>query len=92
MSPTRMAIAEQNYLRGVLKAFLEGKKNSNYVVGCFRNVPIMIFDEIAKDLADYSHLLRFGELYKIRKKLLLNLKESHEKTRWSPWAIGKYQA
>lgn len=90
MSPTRMVIAEQNYLRGVLKAFLEGKKNSNYVVGCFRNVPIMIFDEIAKDLSEYSHLLRFGELYKIRKKLLRNLQKRQEKTRWSPWAISKY--
>ena len=90
MSPTRMVIAERNYLRGVLRAFLEGKKNQNYVLGCFRNVPISIFDELACDLAHYSHALRFRELYKIRKKLQQNLKRRREKTRWSPWAIAKY--
>lgn len=90
MSPTRIAIAERNYLRGVLRAFLKGKKNSNYVVGCFRNVPISIFDEIAKELSDYVQALRFGELYKIRKMLIHNLRERHEKTSWSPWVIGKY--
>ncbi len=90
MSPTRMVIAERNYLRGVLRAFLEGKKNQNYVLGCFRNVPISIFDEIAQELSHYSHTLRFSELYKIRKKLLRHLKERQEKTRWSPWAISKY--
>ena len=90
MSPTRMVIAEKNYLKGVLRAFLEGKKNSNYVVGCFRNVPISIFDEIARELSDYVQTLRFGELYKIRKKLINNLRQRHEKTRWSPWVIGKY--
>jgi len=90
MSPVRMVIAERNYLRGVLRAFLEGKKNQNYVIGCFRNVPISIFDEIAQELSQYSDTLRFGQLYKIRKKLLQNLQNREEKTRWSPWAIGKY--
>ena len=90
MSPVRMVIAERNYLRGVLRAFLEGKKNQNYVIGCFRNVPISILDEIARDLSHYSHTLRFSELYKIRKRLLHHLKERQEKTRWSPWVIGKY--
>ena len=90
MSPTRMVIAERNYLRGVLRAFLEGKKNQNYILGCFRNVPISIFDELARELRHYSHTLRFGELYKIRKKLMQNLEQSSEKTRWSPWAISKY--
>jgi len=85
-----MVIAEKNYLRGVLRAFLEGKKNQNYVIGCFRNVPISIFDELARDLSQYSHALRFSELYKIRKKLLHRLKKRQEKTRWSPWAISKY--
>jgi len=85
-----MVVAERNYLRGVLKAFLEGKKNQNYVIGCFRNVPITIFDEIARSLSHYSNTLRFGELYKLRKKLLSNLSEREEKTRWSPWAISKY--
>ncbi|MFW9793560.1 MAG: hypothetical protein ACFFEE_04605 [Candidatus Thorarchaeota archaeon] len=90
MSPTRIATAEKNYLRGVLRAFLEGKKNSNYVVGCFRNVPISIFDEIAAELSDYAQSLRFGELYKLRKRLIQNLNEREEKTRWSPWVLGKY--
>jgi len=90
MSPVRMVIAERNYLRGVLRAFLEGKKNQNYVIGCFRNVPISIFDELAQELSQYSDTLRFGQLYKIRKKLLQNLQSREEKTRWSPWAIGKY--
>jgi len=90
MSPVRIAIAERNYLRGVLRAFLEGKKNQNYVIGCFRNVPISIFDEIAADLSNYSHAPRFSELYSIRKLLLHNLKEGKEKTRWSPWAVSKY--
>jgi len=90
MSPTRIVVAEKNYLRGVLRAFLEGKKTANYVIGCFRNVPISIFDEIAKDLSEYSQNLRFGELYKIRKKLIQNLEQREEKTRWSPWVLGKY--
>ncbi|MFW9809799.1 MAG: hypothetical protein ACFFE6_10530 [Candidatus Thorarchaeota archaeon] len=90
MNPTRMVVAEKNYLRGVLRAFLEGKKTSNYVIGCFRNVPISIFDEVAKDLSSYSQNLRFGELYKIRKKLIQNLENREEKTRWSPWVLGKY--
>ena len=85
-----MVVAERNYLRGVLRAFLKGKKNRNYVIGCFRNVPISIFDEIAKSLSKYSDEPRFGDLYKIRKTLQQNLKESEEKTRWSPWAISKY--
>lgn len=90
MNPTRMVVAEKNYLRGVLKAFLEGKKNQNYVLGCFRNVPISIFDEIAQELSHYSQEQRFSELYELRKKLLDQLKISDEKTRWSPWAISKY--
>ncbi|MFX1481815.1 MAG: hypothetical protein ACFFCP_01350 [Promethearchaeota archaeon] len=90
MSPTRIVTAERNYLRGVLKAFLEGKKNVNYVVGCYRNVPISIFDELASELSDYSESLRFGELYKIRQQLIQNLKQRSDKTRWSPWVIGKY--
>jgi hypothetical protein len=85
-----MVVAERNYLRGVLRAFLEGKKNQNYVLGCFRNVPITIFDEIAQELSHYSEVLRFSELYKIRTKLLEQLKTSDEKSRWSPWAISKY--
>lgn len=85
-----MVVAERNYLRGILRAFLEGKKNQNYVLGCFRNVPISIFDEIAQSLSDYSDTLRFRVLYKIRKRLLQNLEERDEKTRWSPWAISKY--
>ena len=90
MNPVRMVIAERNYLRGVLRAFLTGEKNQNYVIGCFRNVPISIFDELAKDLSQYSNTLRFGELYKIRKRLMHHLKNRPEKTRWSPWAISKY--
>ena len=90
MNPVRMVVAERNYLRGVLRAFLEGKKNQNYVIGCFRNVPISIFDEIAQELSHYSSALRFSELYKIRKKLLYHLKNRQEKTRWSPWVISKY--
>ncbi len=90
MNPVRMVVAERNYLRGVLKAFLEGKKNQNYVVGCFRNVPISIFDEIAQELQQYSQTPQFSELYKIRKRLLHHLKERKEKTRWSAWVLGKY--
>ncbi|NHI90358.1 MAG: hypothetical protein EAX87_12600 [Candidatus Thorarchaeota archaeon] len=85
-----MVVAERNYLRGVLRAFLKGKKNQNYVIGCFRNVPISIFDEVAQSLSDYSEEPRFGELYEIRKELLHHLKERQEKTRWSSWAISKY--
>ena len=90
MNPTRMVVAERNYLRGVLRAFLNGKKNQNYVIGCFRNVPVSIFDEVAQSLSDYSEEPRFGELYEIRKELLHHLKEGQEKTRWSPWAVSKY--
>ncbi len=90
MSPVRMVVAERNYLRGVLRAYLEGKKNQNYVIGCFRNVPISIFDEIAADLSHYSDTQRFTELYTIRKQLVHQLKKRRGKTRWSPWAISKY--
>ena len=87
-----MIIAEKNYLRGILRSFLEGKKNGNYVVGCFRNVPVIIFDEIANELSDYSQFLRFGELNKIRKRLTNGLSQRLEKTLWSPWVVGKYSS
>ncbi|MHA2233820.1 MAG: hypothetical protein ACXABH_00615 [Candidatus Thorarchaeota archaeon] len=90
MTLTRMVVAEKNYLRGILRAFLAGKKTINYVIGCFRNVPILIFDEIVGELSDFAHHLRFGELDKIRKKLIQNLQKRREKTNWSPWVIGKY--
>ncbi|MFW9973753.1 MAG: hypothetical protein ACFFDQ_00610 [Candidatus Thorarchaeota archaeon] len=90
MNPVRLVVAERNYLKGVLRAFLEGKKNQNYVIGCFRNVPISIFDEIAQELSQYSNTPQFSELYNLRKKLLQNLSDRTEKTRWSPWAISKY--
>ena len=69
MNPVRMVVAERNYLRGVLRAFLEGKKNQNYVLGCFRNVPISIFDEIAKDLSKYAEVRSISENEKIQKML-----------------------
>ncbi|MFW9850381.1 MAG: hypothetical protein ACFFF4_14710 [Candidatus Thorarchaeota archaeon] len=90
MKVTPLAVAERNYLRGVLKAFLEGKKNQNYVLGCFRNVPIKVFDEIAKDLSSHSEQPRFKELYEIRKKLQDALSENPCKTRFSPWVISRY--
>ncbi len=90
MAVTRIATAERNYLKGVLRAFLRGKKNKNYVIGCFRNVPIAIFDEIARELNDYSNQERFRELYEIRKRLLIQLERRTTRTQWSPWVLGKY--
>jgi hypothetical protein len=90
MKVTRVAIAERNYLRGVLRAFLLGKKNENYVIGCFKNVPIKLYDEVAAELSAYSNQPRFAELYQIRKRLQANLTTSETKTRWSPWVLSKY--
>lgn len=90
MKVTRVAVAERNYLRGVLRAYLLGKKNENYVVGCFKNVPIKLYDEVAAELSAYSNQPRFAELYKIRKRLQANLNTSASKTRWSPWVLSKY--
>ncbi|MHA2187701.1 MAG: hypothetical protein ACW99V_05625 [Candidatus Thorarchaeota archaeon] len=87
---TPIALAERNYLKGVLRAFLNGKKNQNYVIGCFRNVPIAIYDMVASELAEYSEMPRFKELYQIRKKLEKALSECESRTRWSPWVLGKY--
>jgi hypothetical protein len=85
-----MAIAERNYLRGVLRAFVTGKKNENYVLGCFRNVPIRIYDEICSELREYADRARFRELYEIRLRLEKQLEMNPSKTRWSPWVLGKY--
>ncbi|MFW9921361.1 MAG: hypothetical protein ACFFED_17305 [Candidatus Thorarchaeota archaeon] len=90
MKVTRVAVAERNYLRGILRAFLLGKKNQNYVIGCFKNVPIRVFDEVAKELADYAHVPRFQELYQIRMRLQVELESSTTRTKWSPWVISRY--
>ncbi|MHA2425711.1 MAG: hypothetical protein ACXAEF_13050 [Candidatus Thorarchaeota archaeon] len=90
MKTTPIAKAERNYLRGILRAFLRGKKNQNYVVGCFRNVPIKVYDEVAKQLHAYSNQPRFRELYQIRKRLQEALTTSTSRTRWSPWVISCY--
>ncbi len=90
MKVTRVAVAERNYLKGILRAFLLGKKNQNYVVGCFKNVPINVFDEVAKELSEFANLPRFGELYQIRKRLEGELSASTSKTKWSPWVLSKY--
>ncbi len=90
MKVTRVATAERNYLRGVLRAYLLGKKNENYVIGCFKNVPIKLYDEVAAELSEYSNQPRFAELYQIRKRLQTNLTTSETKTRWSPWVLSKY--
>ncbi len=36
----------QKRLQGILIAFLEGKKNVNWVVGCFKHVPESKYDSI----------------------------------------------
>jgi len=90
MKVTRVAIAERNYLRGVLRAFLLGKKNRNYVIDCFRNVPIRVFDAVAKELADYAHMPRFRQLYQIRKNLETALESRESKTKWSRWVLSSY--
>ncbi len=90
MTVTPIAIAERNYLKGVLRAFLRGKKNQNYVVGCFQNVPLAIFDELARELNGYSDHERFRELYAIRKRLQVHLEKRGTRTQWSPWVLGKY--
>jgi hypothetical protein len=90
MKVTPIAQAERNYLKGVLRAFLDGKKNQNYVIGCFRNVPIAIYDQVVTELTEYAEKPRYKELYEIRKKLEEALHEGESRTRWSPWALGKY--
>ncbi|MDH4214144.1 MAG: hypothetical protein OEV85_09505 [Candidatus Thorarchaeota archaeon] len=90
MKVTRVAVAERNYLRGILRTYLLGKKNQNYVIGCFRNVPIKVFDEVAKELVEYAQLPRFQELYTIRKLLEEALNKSESRTKWSPWVISQY--
>ncbi|MFW9959336.1 MAG: hypothetical protein ACFFCT_14815 [Candidatus Odinarchaeota archaeon] len=90
MKVTRVAVAERNYLRGILRAYLLGKKNQNYVIGCFRNVPIKVFDEAAKELVEYAQLPRFQELYAIRKLLEEALNKSESRTKWSPWVVSQY--
>lgn len=90
MTVTRVAVAERNYLRGILRAYLLGKKNQNYVIGCFRNVPIRVFDEVARELAEYAQLPRFQELYAIRKLLDEALNKSESRTKWSSWVVSQY--
>jgi len=90
MTVTPIATAERNYLKGVLRAFLSGKKNQNYVIGCYQNVPIPIFDEMVRELNAFSNSERFRELSEIRRKLLSELENRTTRTHWSPWALGKY--
>ncbi len=90
MKVTPIAQAERNYLKGVLRAFLDGKKNQNYVIGCFRNVPIAIYDQVVTELTEYAEKPRYKDLYEIRKRLEKALSECESRTRWSPWVLGKY--
>ncbi|NHJ12212.1 MAG: hypothetical protein EAX95_00975 [Candidatus Thorarchaeota archaeon] len=90
MKVTPIAVAERNYLRGVLRAFLQGKKNDNYVIGCFKNVPIAIFDQVVCELNEFSESPQFKRLYNIRKTLEQHLKGTESKSRWSSWALGMY--
>lgn len=89
---TRLNVAERNYLTGVLRAFLERKAkriNQNYVVGCFRNVPLTIFDEIAKELEGVGDSERRAELVTVRTRLAEYLSSRVDRTQWSPWAIAR---
>lgn len=89
---TRLNVAERNYLSGVLRAFLERKAkriNQNYVVGCFRNVPLAIYDEIAKELTGVGDSERRAELTTIRTRLAEYLASRADRTQWSPWAIAR---
>ena len=91
-SYTRLNVAERNYLTGVMKAFLERKAkriNQNYVVGCFRNVPLAIFDDIAKELAGVGDSERHAELATVRERLAQYLSTRVDRTQWSAWAIAR---
>ena len=38
------------FWKGTLKAYLEGKKNMNWVVGCLRGISMQEFDSIVLEL------------------------------------------
>jgi hypothetical protein len=89
---TRLNVAERNYLSGILKAFLERKAkriNQNYVVGCFRNVPLAIFDDIVRELSEVGDSERRAELTTIRVRLAEYLATRVDRTQWSPWAVAR---
>jgi hypothetical protein len=89
---TRLNVAERNYLSGILKAFLERKAkriNQNYVVGCFRNVPLAIFDDIVKELSEVGDGERRAELTTIRARLAEYLATRVDRTQWSSWAVAR---
>ena len=91
-SYTRLNVAERNYLTGIMKAFLERKAkriNQNYVVGCFRNVPLAIFDDIAKELAGVGDSERRAELVTVRERLAEYLSTRVDRTQLSAWAIAR---
>ncbi len=61
----------QKRLREILVAFLEGKQNINWVVGCFENVLESKFDSILSEAMSLAriHPQRQIEISQIRKKL-----------------------
>ena len=91
MKFTRLSVAERNYLKGVMKAFLERKKRASksYVLGCFRNVPLNIFDEIVKELTPAEGNSRQSELDEIRREISEYLDTRTDRTQWSPWAVAR---
>jgi hypothetical protein len=64
-------VAQQGYNKGVLKAYLEGEKNMNWVVGCLRGISMQEFDSIVLELSGYRNFPRYADNSEIRRRLLV---------------------
>jgi len=62
-------VVQRRYNKGVLKAYLKGRKTMNWVVGCFRNILMQEFDSIVLELSGYRNSPRYADISEIRRKL-----------------------
>ncbi|MFW9890040.1 MAG: hypothetical protein ACFFER_17795 [Candidatus Thorarchaeota archaeon] len=65
-----LAVAQRRYHENVLRAYLEGKQNQNWVVGCLRGIKLETYDEIARELPFHMRFPRYQEIPDIRSRLV----------------------
>ena len=66
---------KRNSVFGILRAFLEGKKNIKWVVGSIKSYAISIgeFDSIVAQLSGYQRFPLYPELSMIRSKVFFSV-------------------
>ncbi len=64
--------AQRRYNKDILKAYLEGRKTMNWVVGCLIGIDLETFDNLTRELSTHVMFPRYQEIPEIRKRLADN--------------------